>query len=524
MARNDGVLGLSINNDILSLTLMKGSVVRKSVWEEFPDNIVDGNKITSQTLFVEFLKEQLKAHKINCKNVAYVISDKDIFVRNISMPKIDDEQLRFNIPFEFKDLIQGELKQYVFDYVERKAEQEDSNEVNLLAYAVPLDVITFIRETLKLAGLKLVKALPETSVYETLLEALGNEDEIRKERCFMDIGRKTIRMMIFRNGEFKLSHMIDIGEDRIINAIADELNVDSHLAITYLRNNYQDCDNLPGAVNAYKDISIEILKGLNYYEMSDMTSRLNDIALCGMGATIEPLVEMIKKRLDKNVMTLDELFPKYKKDKEINVTYGSVGILLSDAIGAATNGDMAVAGEKKIVRKRIIFAIVAAVLVLLAALGKFGIYDRLKVLNNERSKAKALESEIAERMKAITNSDDLSDEYAHYSWDQLNDEEKNRIRRLETTKLIDLIGQQGMKVKYVSLSGEVLVVDLLANNLDSVSRLSSLLSEEEIVENCSVTSAKTIEDELRNDIGAGNNNVTAQIKVYLVTKSSKEEK
>ncbi|WP_026664548.1 pilus assembly protein PilM [Butyrivibrio sp. FC2001] len=523
MARNDGVLGLSVTHEILSLTLMKGGVIRKTVWEEFPDNIVEEGKIVSQNLFAEFLKEQLKEKKINCKNVAYVISDTDIFVRNISMPKIDEEQIRFNIPFEFKDLIQGELKQYVYDYVERRTvNDEGSNTIKLLAYAVPLGVITEIRETLKLAGLKLVKALPETSVYETLLGAIGNEEEILKERCFMDISQKTIRMMIFKNGEFKVSHMIDIGEDRVIDAIADEFNVDRHLAVTYLRSKYKDCDQVPGAINAYKDISIEIMKGINYYEMSDMTSRLKDIVLCGMGAMTEPLVEMLKQRLDKNVVTLDELYPKFKKDKDISVTFGSVGILLSDAVGAATNGDMAVAGEKRKVKTSSVLIAAAAILVALCIGAKFGVIDRMNILKAEREKAALLQEEITAQTKLIVDAESAMEDYYHYSWDMLSDEEKGRVDRLEAAKLADLIGQQGMKIKFMDLAGETLTVDLLAKNLDSVSQLSRLLSQQDIVESCAVTSAKTIEEALREDIGAGDNNVNAQIKIYLITDSSKE--
>ena len=79
-----------------------------------------------------------------------------------------------------------------------------------------------------------------------------------------------------------------------------------------------------------------------------------------------------------------------------------------------------------------------------------------------------------------------------------------------------------MKIKFMDLAGETLTVDLLAKNLDSVSQLSRLLSQQDIVESCAVTSAKTIEEALREDIGAGDNNVNAQIKIYLITDSSKE--
>ena len=524
MSRNDGVLGISVTHGRLALTLMKGGVVRQSEWEEIPDNIVEGNKILSQNLFAEFLREQLKEKKIKCNTAAYVISDSDIFVKVIKMPKIEEEQLRFNIPFEFRDLIQGELNQYVFDYVKRHSDEqnEESGTISLLAYAVPLELISGIRETLKMAGLKLLKALPETSVYETLISALGQEEEVKKERCIMDIGRRAIRMMIFKNGEFKLSHFIDIGEDQVIRAIADEMNIDMHLAITYLRSRYQDCDKLPAAVNAYKDISVEILKGLNFYEMSDMTSRLKDVVLCGTGAMTEPLVEILKERLDKNVLTMDELYPKYNKHKEINVTYGSVGILLSEAVGVATSGNLASAGEKKKTNIWAIVGALAAVIVAALLIAKFGFIDRFNTLANERNKAAALQQQIDEQSAFIKESVQLTNEYDHYSWDQMSSEENERVSRVETLKLIELIGKQNMKVRFMDVTKETLTIDILASDLDSVNKLTTLMEEQDIVESCTVVSAKTLTDDEKENLSV-NAGVTAQLKMYLENGASGKE-
>lgn len=520
MANSQGLLGISVSHGRLAMTLMKGGVVRKSYWEEIPSNIVEGNKILSHTLFAEFLKEQMKDKEIKCKNAAYVIADSEIFVRKISMPNLDDEQLRFNIPFEFKDFIQGELNQYVFDYVKRENEEEATT-VNLLAYAVPLELLSSLRDTLKLAGLKLVKALPETSVYETLITALGEEEEVKKERCFMDIGRRAIRMMVFKNGEFKLSHTMDIGEDHIIQALADDLNVDTHLALTYLRHRYNDCDRSTAAVNAYKDISIEVLKGLNFYELSDMTSRLKNVVLCGTGAMTEPLVEILKERIDKSVQTMDELYPKYSQQKEINVTYGSVGILLSDAVGVETNSNLAMAGTKKKTNVWLGLGIIVAILAVLGLVGKFTLLDRINVLINERYKAESLQDQVNSIGALIDGAGDLKNEYYHYTWDTMSDEEKGRISRLDAANLVDLIGDQGMKVTYMDLVKGAMTIDLKADTLEEVSKLTTLLKEQDIVESCSVVSAKTIEDdEKTEEVESG---VNAEIKVYLITKSSKKE-
>ena len=517
MSRNDGVLGINVVHGRLALTLMKGGVVRKSEWIDIPDNIVDGEKIVSQNLFADFLKELIRTKSIKCKKAAYVIPDSEIFVKNITMPEIADEQLRLNIPFEFRDLISVELNQYVFDFIKRKKQDnnEESKTVSLLAYAVPIKFISEIRDTLRMAGLKLVKALPETSVYETMIGALGIEEEVQKERCFMDIGRRAIRMMIFRNGEFKISHLINIGEEHIINAIADAYNVDSHLATTYLRTKYQDCDQSDAAINAYKDISVEILKGLNFYELSDMSSRLKNVVLCGTGAMMEPLVKILVERIDKEVVTMDQLFPKYNMQKEINVTYGSVGILLSDAVGVAENSNFAEAGEKEKTSIVTVLATAGVIVVALGLLGKFGVIDRMRLLEEERRSAEELQTQIEQQVGMLDGYEELTNEYGHYSWEQLSDEEKRRVSRLEAMLLCDLIGNQGMKVKFLDLSGEVLTVDLMASDLDSVNRLSKVLEEEEIVEGCTVLSAKTNTEEEADG-------VTAQIRVYLTNGISKE--
>ena len=88
---------------------------------------------------------------------------------------------------------------------------------------------------------------PETLVYETILAGRQDPDDARKERCFLDIGSNRITMRMFRDGGYRLSHIIDIGENKIIQSIADDLNVDVNLAETYLRSNFQNCQDCRGS-------------------------------------------------------------------------------------------------------------------------------------------------------------------------------------------------------------------------------------------------------------------------------------
>ncbi len=519
MAKKETIVGISVNHGNMAISILKAGQVIQTFWEEVPENIVDGAKIISSVLFAEFLQDKLKAKGIKLKKAAYTIADEDIFIKNISIPKMTDEQLKYNVPYEFSDYIHGELKDYIFDFIKRDATEEVAAEqMRLLAYAVPAQTIANLQQILQMAGLKLVKVLPETVAYEALLDTVKHENEERTSKCFLDIGRRNIRMMIFKNGEFALSHQIDTGENHAINVIADELGVDSHLANTYLRTNHNDCNRMTPVVNAFKDMSLEILKGLNYYEMSDMTSKLSEVILCGTGALTEPLVEILKERIDKNVYTMDEFLSECCSEKDINVTYTSVGTLLSEAPGIAGDGSSAQADKRKKVNLKILIPAIILCLLIIGAVGKFVVYDQFAELAKEFRISNQLSNQLEAKNSIIRESGNLAVEYAHYTWDGMTDEEKSRVKRTETADLVDFISDQGADVEYFSLSGTVMTVNLHARSLESVSKLLQAIQEQDIVESTSVTYAATKDKDTDETVMIiVDNGVEAQINIYLTS-------
>ena len=165
MAKSDGVVGICVRHNRIALGTLKGGTVNKVFWSDIPENIVDDNKVLSENLFVEFLKEKLKESGIRARKAAVVIADVDLFIKNVRMPNMSDEQLRLNIPFEFRDYVSGELKDYVFDYLKKgTSNDEETEKIDLLAYAVPSEYITGLSHSLRLAGLRLERAIPESLV------------------------------------------------------------------------------------------------------------------------------------------------------------------------------------------------------------------------------------------------------------------------------------------------------------------------------------------------------------------------
>ncbi len=329
----DSILGVSCGHGRLALSLVKNGKLKKSMWMDVEESILDRSEIKSTRLFAELLKDTMKEHGMTCKKAAFGIPDTDVFTRTITMPMMTDEQIRLNIPYEFRDFIQGELKEYIFDYAYipelTKLDESGKEVITLYTAAMPKQKLQEIQEMFKMAGMQLVKALPKVCSFESILRLLPTEEEARKERCIIDIGQGHTRLMIYKNGRYKLVHIIDIGERQITQVLADEMNVDMHIAKTYLETNYENCVDLPPLVNVYKDISLEILKGLNFYEVSDMSARLADVTLYGGGSLIPPLVNLLKERLSMDVVTMEEMLPEWSKDTQLNLIAGSLGLALS---------------------------------------------------------------------------------------------------------------------------------------------------------------------------------------------------
>ncbi len=490
MAKNDGILGIDVRHGKLSLSLMKGGAINKTVWCDIPGNIVDDNKIMSDTLFSEFLKDKMKENGIKAKKASYVLADTDLLIRGFDMPEMADDQLKLNIPFEFSDYIYGDIKDYIFDFIKRKNGQEEtSGKTSLIAYAVPIENVRKISNTLRMAGLKLERAVPETLAFETLLSESKDEDDPGNEICFMDIGPSNIVMRIFRDGAYVLTHIIDIGENKITQAIADELNVDVNLAETYLRSNYQNCQDSRSAVNAYKDISLEILKGLNYYDMSDIASRLKDVVLCGPGALTKPLVLLLKERIDKTVYTIPEMFPGNQEDIGLNVSYASVAVIRSTVNNIGLEESAAFADVKKKDWRLMAVGAVVAVIAL-AFLVKIGIVDKYAELNRALEYEAQLQGRVAADNMFIAQSEELFTEYYHYTWDDMTDEEKGRVSRVDVAELADFIVSQGVSVRSLNLSGSTLVVGVTGDSLKTMSKLTAALTDQDIVESCSLSMAQ----------------------------------
>ncbi len=318
-------LGIDIGNDMLKLAYVKDGIVRKAVSVPMPLSLLREGRITSTDAMGDLIESTLKENRMNASRGAAIIPGDVCYLRTTQMPRMNADQLAYNIPFEFSDYLTGEVKDYLFDYAlippEEKAAppegeapaeaasgEEEGEKLQLLISAVSAEVMADLRQSVRNGGMKLAKAAPAECAYLALIRDYESRTgEKDGEYCFVDMGYRAIRMYMFHGPRHVATRALDVGLSSLIDIIADAKGVDAHLARTYLLTNFEDCQTQDYCRNAYDNFSVELMRALNFYRFSNPDSQITRCWLCGGGAGIAPLRELLSQSLDIEIRTADEL-------------------------------------------------------------------------------------------------------------------------------------------------------------------------------------------------------------------------
>ena len=538
-------LGIDIGKDQLKLVLMKGETIQKAVSVQMPEGLLKEGRIVSVETTGELIRKTMRENKIRCKEAAVVVSSGICFLRNVTMPEMTADQLVYNLPYEFRDYITDELKKYVFDYSWGSAEElpkakkpkkqpkkkkgeekpdekaEDSEErrgeMELLAAAAPLEAIDDLRLMARKAGLKLTFAAPEVSACENLLHyKLKEESDKDKEYGILDLGSTSSRLLIFKGDRHQVTRIIERGMEQVEELLADSLHIDIHLAHAWLLTNHEDCVNSEVCQDAFSQISVELMRALNFYQFSNPDSRLEDIYICGGGASIESMRESLKENLDVTIHDASELMDGLGGGRVSEVP--SLWMLAAGtALGRTAKApkkqiNLALAGQKK---KHYWVAVpaIGGIVMVAGVIGKVAVADRLVQMSEAQSAVSQMQQQVDDITAYIDSFGDLQETYAHYTYQGLTGDELSFLNRPEVLKLMTDIIFPKVMVSSWSVSGNQLSLPVTGENLSDINSLVQKLEQEPIVDYCNVMTAVT---DGNTETEASADKVTGQIVIYLL--------
>ncbi len=518
-------LGIDIGKTQMKLALIKGETVLKCATVQMPEGLYKDGKIVSVESMGELLRDTMKKNNMRCKEAAVILPSQACYLRNTTMPNMTEEQMRYNLPYEFRDFITDELRDYAFDYVEHARTEEG---INVLGIAASIKTICDLRLAVRKAGLRLKVVSHEVMACEALLFRYLRDHSLpedNKEYAILDLGSNTSKLMIFTGHCHQVTRSVDMGMEHVEERIADAYNIDIHLAHTWLLTNHEDCVHSEACQEAFSQISIEIMRALNFYRFSNPDSNLTEIMVCGNNEATEAVKVSLRENLDAEIMDAACLLEgmEARGGEEISSLY-------LQAVGVGLNGN--IKSEEKLVnladagveKKHYALAVPALVLIVLGAgaLGKFGVADRLIKVSYEQSQTAAVQAQIDEANEYIASLGDLQDIYAHYTYQGFTQDEIKCMNRPEVMELLKKVVFPKAIVSNWSLDGDQLTLPVQRASLAEINSLVQDLEANEIVDYCSVATAVTESERNSDGEVQGTDTVTGQITVYLKTDLSEE--
>lgn len=304
------ILGIDVGHNRLKLALMSGKKLKKACVLDMPENLVSDGRIVSPETMGEYLRMSLKERGIRAHRAGYVFYGDRVYMRPVTMPLMNEEQLLYNLPYEFRDYITEELRDFVFDYAVIGVD-EAARTMEVMASAMPKALLEETRVILKKAGLKLVKAAPALAVYQNILRDQPTSGDTPKDYCILDIGFFGIRMYAFKGDKHLATNELESGLHNLDAALSEAYNVDTHIAHTYLVNNFDDCQNKDVCQQAFSNIAVELMRTMNFLKYSMQDSDLSEVWVCGGGAEIPALLTALEQNLDMTIHPASQLLSVY---------------------------------------------------------------------------------------------------------------------------------------------------------------------------------------------------------------------
>ena len=161
------IVGLDIGENSVKMAYFAGRELKRTAKLELPDAMVSGGRILSMDAMADFLRDAAKGNGIPLTNAALVVPASEVYTRIITLPAMTEQQLFYNLPYEFRDFLTEEKSKYFFDYAVRRIVNDETGhpkEMELFACAILKTTVEGYRAMLHRAGFRLRRMAVEYGI------------------------------------------------------------------------------------------------------------------------------------------------------------------------------------------------------------------------------------------------------------------------------------------------------------------------------------------------------------------------
>ncbi len=269
------LIGIDIGVQSIKMVKMnrRGRVVRYA-FVDLPEKVIVNGKIESRQMLVETLRLARKKLGSSFRHCALCLNSPEIIIRQILIPQMEEKYIEKNIMLELADFLPGSPEKYTMDFIiTDRIETEEKKQFQILAFAIPTEVVKSYADCIKAAGLKLHYVDIMENAYEKLFRMLKNKGAANESHfacLFIDYSKASAG--VYGNGKFFINKVIDNGTIRVCEEIAEKTGKPADLVKKLIFTNdiltYGETFVVEKSVieNYVRDLSFEIVRVMDYFK------------------------------------------------------------------------------------------------------------------------------------------------------------------------------------------------------------------------------------------------------------------
>ena len=242
--------------------------------------------------------------KIRTKNVICSLPETKAFMRIVSVPQMDFEEIHEAVKWEMEANIPLPLDQVYYDWqVLENSLTGEKNKINLLVVAVAKNAVDNIIDVLQKTGLEVV-GLEIESIAEA--RSLLDKNDDKTTTLIVDIGDRRTSFLIAKGGAPIFTSSVPISGQSITDAISKGMNVSFEEAERIKREHgigsaHKNDSLFRIAEPVLENLAAEIERSIDFYLGGlGYSENIDKIVLCGGGANTKGVLPYLCKKTGKD--------------------------------------------------------------------------------------------------------------------------------------------------------------------------------------------------------------------------------
>lgn len=258
-----------------------------------PDGTVIDGVVSQPVNLTRVLTEMWKQYDFGCRRVIIGISNAQVVVRALQMPRLPPDQLMRALPFQAREVVALPMDKALLDFRALPETEEESygDVINGLLIASPRQPVLTVVRAVEAAGLRIARV--DLGSFAALRSSASPALEAE---AVVDIGAQVTNIVIHRYGVPAVVRTVGRGGQQLTERLMERTGVNGVEAeIVKRETGLSSPDSEAGLIlaTAVRPLLADIRSSMQYFTTTNPTAPLERISLTGGGAHLPGLVEAL---------------------------------------------------------------------------------------------------------------------------------------------------------------------------------------------------------------------------------------